>query len=164
MPPEVDVPRERRHRVPSYPTDMGFLHSLNTEETFDPEVDRVPAGQAVAPGGGPAPIPPVAPRRPRTGPSATTAPRDPVVVKAVDDGIGPRGRPCCTRRPTRDIRRPPWPRGDRAGFGLGARLPPTGLRQAEDIRVTRGSADASCLALSNFSCPPRTRNTRQYAA
>jgi hypothetical protein len=31
VPPEVDVPRNRRHGVPGYPTDRGFLHSLNTE-------------------------------------------------------------------------------------------------------------------------------------
>src|SRR5262249_23715714 len=30
VPPEVDVPWERRHCVPGYPTDRGFLHSLTT--------------------------------------------------------------------------------------------------------------------------------------
>jgi tetratricopeptide (TPR) repeat protein len=30
LPPEVDGPRNRHHWVPGYPTDGGFLHSLNT--------------------------------------------------------------------------------------------------------------------------------------
>jgi hypothetical protein len=48
---------------------------------------------------------------------------------------------------------------DRARRGL----PPSGLRQVEDIRVLRGSAAASCLAMSNHRCPPRGRG-RRYAA
>jgi hypothetical protein len=38
------------------------------------------------------------------------------------------------------------------------------LRQVEDIPVLRGSAAASCLAMSNLFWPPRTRDTRRYAA
>ena len=31
LPPDVEGTRNRRHCVPRYPTDRGFLHSLNTE-------------------------------------------------------------------------------------------------------------------------------------
>ncbi len=96
----------------------------DTEGTFDPEVDRVPAGRSVAQGGGPAPIP-GPPRGPGEDPRGSRcedfAEVGSVVVAAADDGVGPRGRPSRTRQPILDIRRPPPPpRGGRARAG-GAR-------------------------------------------
>jgi hypothetical protein len=52
------------------------------------------------------------------------------------------------------------PGGDLARRGP----PPSGLRQVGDIAVLRGSAAASCLAMSNHWCPPRGRSTRRSAA
>jgi hypothetical protein len=113
----------------------GALRSDDTEGAFEPEVDRVPAGHSVAPGGRPAPIP-GPPRGPAEDPRGSRrhdrAAADPAVVAAVDAGVGPRGRPCRTRRPTRAIRLPPRPRGDRAHVGWGAGLRPMGPKQEPD--------------------------------
>ena len=79
----------------------------HTEGAFEPKVDRVPAGHSVAPGGGLAPIPgpPRDPEEaPRGFPRDDRAAADPAVVAAVDDGVGPRGRPSRTRRPILAIR------------------------------------------------------------
>jgi hypothetical protein len=42
--------------------------------------------------------------------------------------------------------------------------PPSGVRHAEDIRVLRGSAAASCVAMSNIGCLPRKPDPSRYAA
>ena len=119
----------------------GALRSDDTEGAFEPEVDRVPAGHSVAPGGGPAPIP-GPPRGPAEDPRGSrrddTAAADPVVVAAADAGVGPRGRPCRTRRPTLAIRRPPRPRGDRARAGWGAGLRRMGSGHGPDRAECRG--------------------------
>ena len=121
-------------------TCLSHSRSDPTEGTFDPEVDRVPAGHSVAPGGGPAPIPspPRGPEEDPRVPARRLAAADPVVVAAVDDGVGPRGRPCRTRRPTLAIRRPPRPRGDRARAGWGEGLRRMGLGQGPDRAECRG--------------------------
>ena len=61
-----------------------------------------------------------------------------VVVAAVDDGVGPRGRPSRTLRPILAIRRPPRPRGDRARAGWGAGPRRMGPGQEMDRDKYRG--------------------------
>ena len=63
---------------------------------------------------------------------------DPAVVAAVDARVGPRRRPCRTRRPILAIRRPPRPRGDRARAGWGEGLRRMGPGQETDRAECQG--------------------------
>ena len=61
-----------------------------------------------------------------------------VVVAAVADGVGPRGRLSRTRRATRAIRRPPRPRGDCPRVGWRAGLRPLDFGQSPGRADCRG--------------------------